>query len=107
MPKLKGLKRTQETRDKMSKNRTGIPNIQPSNYTHSYENTPKPEWFGKMISEKNGGKPVGKYSLNGEFIQSYPYAEIAAISNKINPANLRAALKGGQLTSGGFIWKYI
>lgn len=107
MPNLKGLKRSQETKDKMSQNRTGIPNIQPSNYIRSYKNPPKPKGFGKNISQKNGGKPIGKYSLTNELIQIYLYTEIAAIENKINPSNLRAALKGRQLTSGGFIWKYI
>jgi len=105
--KLRGLKRSQETKDKMSENRVGIPNIQPSNYTHLKSSNPKPIGFGENISKKNGGKPIGKYSLIGELIQMYPYTEIAAIENKINPANLRAALKGRQLTSGGFIWKYI
>ena len=107
MPKLKGLKRTQETKDKMSQNRTGVPNIQPSNYIRQYQNSSKPDGFGANISQKNGGKPIGKYSLTGELIQTYQYTEIAAIENKINPANLRAALKGRQLTSGGFIWKYL
>jgi hypothetical protein len=107
MPGLKGLKRSQETKDKMSQNRMGIPNIQPSNYTKKLTQPPKPEGFGENISQKHGGKPVGKYSLNGELIQTYPYTETAALKNKINPANLRAALKGRQLTSGGFIWKYL
>ena len=107
MYKLRGLKRSQETKDKMSQNRTGKPNIQPSNYVKPINDNPKPKGFGNIISQKYGNKPVGKYSLNNELIQTYPYTEIAAIKNKINPANLRAALKGRQLTSGGFIWKYI
>jgi len=107
MPKLKGLKRTQETKDKMSKNRTGVPNIQPSNYIKQITHPPKPIGFGEMISQKYGSKPIGKFTLDGELIQTYPYTEIAATENKINPANLRAALKGRQLTSGGFIWKYL
>lgn len=107
MPKLKGLKRTQETKDKMSKNRTGVPNIQPSNYIKQTTHPPKPIGFGEMISQKYGSKPIGKFTLNGELIQTYPYTEIAATENKINPANLRASLKGRQLTSGGFIWKYL
>lgn len=107
MPKLKGLKRSQETKDKMSRNRTGVPNIQPSNYIYLESTNPKPNGFGENISQKNGGKPIGKFSLEGELIQTYPYAEVAARENKINPANLRAALKGRQLTSGGFIWKYL
>jgi len=51
-------------------------------------------------------KPVDKFDINGNYIESYPSIKEAGIKNNIFPQNINQCCKHRQKTSGGFIWKY-
>ena len=67
-----------------------------------------------IINQEKYGKPVNQYSLQGEYIQTFPSAKNAAISlGKIKNAKDRGAAshisdvcRGKRKTAYGFIWKY-
>jgi len=51
-------------------------------------------------------KPVDKFNINGNYIESYQSIKEAGEKNKIFPQNINKCCKGKQKTAGGFIWKY-
>ena len=48
---------------------------------------------------------VEQYSIDGEYIKTYPSIRKAAQEVNIDPKNIRQVLKGIQKTAGGYIWK--
>lgn len=73
----------------------------------------EPRLSGSALSQKNNGKIVNQYDLQGNFLQSFPSAKNAAISlNKITATSRGASshiadvCKGKRKTAYGYIWKY-
>ena len=51
-------------------------------------------------------KPVLQFTINGNFINEYPFIRIAARNNNISNTGIIKCCKGKLKTSGGYIWKY-
>ena len=68
------------------------------------------EWTEKIKATRKqrgvGLKPVDQYSLEGEFIRSWPSLTEASSTLGINKGNICSCLKGDYKTARGFIWKY-
>lgn len=61
------------------------------------------------VYQKKGGssKAVSQYSLNNDYIKTYPSAKEAAAANGIkNSSQITHVCKGHGKTAGGYIWKY-
>ena len=52
------------------------------------------------------GKPVSQYSLNGDFIATYPSAREAARRLNLDSSTISKVCRGQNKTHGGFIFKY-
>jgi hypothetical protein len=105
---LKGYKQTQEHILKRSAHLKDKPNIK--------NQKPKPEGFGKIISEKLKGKkydftskPIIQYDLNRNFIQEFPSITKACdiiFNDRSKNPNITKCCQGKIKTAYGFIWKY-
>lgn len=60
---------------------------------------------GKLIAERKG-KPVSQFTLEGEFIKTYPSAMEVERQIGIAQSNIGACCRGKYKTAGGFIWKF-
>ncbi len=105
---LLGYKQTEEHVRKRSAHLKGKSNIK--------NQKPKPEGFGKIISEKLKGKkhnstskPILQYNLNGNFIKEFPSitnaCEVVFNDRSKNP-NITKCCQRKIKTAYGFIWKY-
>ena len=54
----------------------------------------------------NRKKKINKYSLDGDFIESYESIRLAGKLNKIPTTQIKDNCSGRQKTCRGFIWKY-
>lgn len=68
---------------------------------------------GDEINQKRLGKIVNQYSLNGEYIQSFPSAKAAAdalgkttSTSKGATSHITDVCRGKRKTAYGFIWKF-
>lgn len=65
----------------------------------------------KYISQEGKNNPfsreVGKYDWNDELLESYESISLAAKANGISSKSISKVCKGKQLSSGGFIWRYM
>lgn len=78
--RMKGFKHTEDTKKKMSVNRSGSKNARALN--------------------------VYQFSLNGEFIKEWKFVKEASIELKICYTSIINCCKGRQKTAGGFKWAY-
>lgn len=77
---------------------------------------PKPEGFGKTISEKLKGKkhdskakPILQYDINGDFIKEFSSITDACnivFNNRSKNPNITKCCQGKLKTAYGFIWEY-
>ena len=58
------------------------------------------------LNGKLNGKPVLQFTLEGEFIKTYPSTMEVERQTGINNSSISACCNGKQKTAGGFIWKY-
>lgn len=59
------------------------------------------------INKGGSSKPVSQYSLDGNFIKSYPSAKEAATAVGIKKSSqITYVCKGHGKTAKGYIWKY-
>jgi len=61
------------------------------------------------ISEKSTliQKEIHKYTLKGEYIESYYNSSIASLCNKVDPSSIRRVCQSkSRKSAGNFIWKY-
>ena len=58
------------------------------------------------LAQKSAERPVGKFSIDGKPIITYPNQLTAAIKNGIDRSTLRQVLNGKRKTAAGFIWRY-
>ena len=60
------------------------------------------------INKGGSSKPVSQYSLDGNFIKSYPSAKNAALAVglKKKGSQITSVCKGHGKTAKGYIWKY-
>lgn len=65
-------------------------------------------FFGKHFSgEKSpSAKKVAQYSLNGEYIKTYPCMNEAGRNTGIHSSAISMCCRGKRKSSGGYIWKY-
>lgn len=110
---LKGYKHTEEMKKKISESKKGKPSTKKG----------KPQWSeeekkriglqhkGKTLSEshlKAIRNEVEQYSLEGEFIQTFPSVKHAELSlGKTTSTNINNVCKGKMKQALGFIWKYV
>lgn len=74
----------------------------------SYDTEYKREQLSNKVSRAKrgmGGRKVGKYSLEGELLDTYISIAEASRKNNIR-GGIERVLKGDYKTSGGYIWKY-
>ena len=63
----------------------------------------------KLNSKRNGkrnGKPISQFTLEGEFIKTYPSGKEAEREVGINDSHIGECCRGELKTAGGYIWKY-
>lgn len=72
------------------------------------------EYDGKEELRRNGKlngkrrcKPVSQFSIEGEFIKTYPSANEATNQTGINTSNISACCNGRYKTAGGYVWRYL
>jgi len=72
------------------------------------QNMRKPKSGGSAKGTRKPHKfvPVDKFSLDGNYIETYPSIIDAVNNNNVSRPNITGALAGRQNTAGGFIWKY-
>lgn len=95
-----GLKRSQETKDKIAKSRL------------KYKGDKNPR-FGKKDSQESINKrvlklnkPILQYTKQGEFIKESPSISLAAKEINVNFTNISTCCLGKQKTAYGYIWKF-
>jgi hypothetical protein len=101
-----GKPKSTETRNNMSKGRTG----KTRNQTKVRSDKGKPRGISPWISEslktrnrESTFKPVIQYDLEGNIVREYKSAQEA---KDITNLKIQNALLGTTKTSGGYIWKY-
>jgi hypothetical protein len=62
--------------------------------------------WGRESMAATQSKPVKQFSLDGEYIQTFPSVKVAAQAIGLHPTSVIDTLKGRRHTSGGFKWKY-
>ncbi len=81
------------------------------NAQHSaYKNKTTHKKSGHTLNvDKPNQRRVGKYNLDGEFIEEFKSISLAAKSIGRRPGGIMGVCRGGdkQKTAGGFIWKYL
>jgi hypothetical protein len=105
---LTGYKQSPEHVEKRTNKLKGKSNIK--------NRKPKPEGFGKTISEKLKGKkhdskakPILQYNINGDFIKEFSSITDACnivFNNRSKNPNITKCCQGKLKTAYGFIWKY-
>ncbi len=96
--KMKGVKKSEEHKDKISKAKKGqIYNID-KNKINGHKNKPKDIRFIKSIS-----RPIIQYDLNMNPIREWFGITEAG---KYFKGDIHSCCKGRQKTAGGYIWKY-
>ena len=60
----------------------------------------------REIKRQGSSKPVDQYTLDGEFIKSYPSAKVAGEETSANRSYITQCCKGKQKSAGGFLWVY-
>lgn len=101
--KLRGRKRPQWVRDKISKAKKGVPKSEEVKRKISETLT------GKKQSEetkKKRYKPVIQYDLEGNKLKEFPYLRKAAKAVNGSPGPISNACKGVQNTAYGYKWRY-
>lgn len=64
-------------------------------------------WKREQELAKNKGRPVSQYTLDGDFIATYPSAKrAAALVPEANRSYITQCCKGKRVSSGGFLWTY-
>ncbi len=92
-----GMKRSKESRKRMSEAAKKRKNIPHSNmYTKE----------AKMKASIKTSKPVLQYTKEGEFIKEWMSATKAGIELSLSRGNIGSCCKGKVKTCGGYIWKY-
>lgn len=61
----------------------------------------------KGVPNLNLSKRIGKYTLDGEFIEEYRSVAYAAEMHNTRPGNIVQHMKGQTKHARGFLWKYI
>lgn len=56
--------------------------------------------------ENNSNRYVNKLDLNGNFLDAYENAAVAAKKNRTDPSAIIKVLKGKRISAGGFKWAY-
>lgn len=108
--KITGLKRTNETRLKMSQARKGRP-LSIETRTKISEKL-KGKIFGNQLDNLKKArlcrklKKVSQYDTSLNFIESYDSSEEAAKLTGVKINSIRDTANGNQKSGGGFIWKY-
>ena len=73
---------------------------------YTYNNT-----YGTRLERSRNKlkKPIGKYDLAGNLLDTYPSAKDAAAANGISPSSVRTAAgrSASQKTAGGFVYRYL
>lgn len=69
-------------------------------------NTKEESRHGKKLGGKTKSKPVLQFTLDGEFIKTYPSAKEAERQTGINRTSISYCCNGKLKTAGGFIWKF-
>lgn len=85
--KLSGMKRSEETRQKMR---------------DSWKNR-KPK---QKTTPKKYKKPVLQYDLDGNFIKEYPSVYRAGLETGVNSSNIYSTIRGEHRSCGGFLWRF-
>lgn len=88
-------------------------------YAQEYLNDPKDLRFFKLLYNKsvlagytksiisiNKEKEIYRFSLDGEFIDSFYNSEIAGICCRIDSASIKKVCYNQRKSAGGFIWSY-
>ena len=58
------------------------------------------------LKGKSGAKPVSQFTLEGEFIKTYPSAREVEKQIGISYKYISACCRGKQKTAGGYVWKF-
>jgi len=62
--------------------------------------------FGEKLRAKRIQKPVEQYSKEGKYLQTFDSVKKASKTVGVNSTTVTGALRGKQLTAGGYKWKY-
>ena len=61
---------------------------------------------GAILSSNPFCKQISQYTLTGKRIQTFPGANVAARVLNISEVRINSVLKGRQISSGGYVWRY-
>ena len=56
-------------------------------------------------SVKRNSKSVGKYSLEGKLLKTYPSISVAGREEGISPKRISSVINGHSKSAGGFLWR--
>ncbi len=82
--------------------------VSPIRFGYVWRYTGEPfSLYPVYINKGGSSKPVSQYSLDGNFIKSYPSAKDAALAVGLkNGSQITSVCKGHGKTAKGYIWKY-
>lgn len=101
--KLRGRKRPQWVRNKISETKTGVPKPQEVKNKISQTLTGKKQ---SKETKRKRYKPVIQFDLENNKIKEFPYLRKAAKAVNGNPGPISNACKGRQNTAYGYKWQY-
>ncbi|MBL7735787.1 MAG: hypothetical protein JNL51_10020 [Chitinophagaceae bacterium] len=61
---------------------------------------------GAILSSNPFCKQISQYTLTGKKIQTFPGTNVAARILNISEVRINSVLKGRQISSGGYVWRY-
>jgi hypothetical protein len=114
----KGTKRSEEVKEKISKNNARIWQGKFGSEHPSYGTKRSAETKLKISKARSGvlnnwygkksilAKEVNQYTLNNEFIKTWESIKMAEITLNINHGKITAVCKGRRNKTAGFIWRY-
>ena len=62
--------------------------------------------YNAKFTGKHNSKPISQFTLEGEFIKTYPSAAEIERQTGIGNSNISACCRGKQKSAGGFIWRF-
>ena len=96
-------------------NKDNLPSINHKNEVKSDNRVENLEWCSVFYNNhyndryskmKNLRKPVGQYSINGEFVDKFSSIREAAIKNNYSKAHIGNCCNNRVKTAYGYIWKF-
>jgi len=103
--KIRGQKRTEETKQKMRESKLGKPsNFQ--NHTHSVLTKQKMRESKLGKPSNNKKRKISQYDLNGDFLKTWDSLKEISLTLNLSPNSINRCCQEKQKKAFNYIWKY-